>query len=171
MSFVREYVKRCFDGSHSADAAEITQTTQRHADFLSEFFHTQEEEMTTFTSDSSCWVFVQSVPVYSMCEHHIIPFFGEAKFVYRPNGKILGLSKFPRLVRMVASSLQTQERLTDALFTRLADILCTDDLSVALSCRHLCMEMRGVRAASNTETIRYSGQAISLGLQNLKAGR
>lgn len=172
MSYIKEYVNNFFSLSGLADAdKEIAETAKRHSAFIEEFFDGAVENMTTFPSDSRSWVFVRNVPVYSMCEHHILPFFGVANFAYRPNGKILGLSKFPRLVRRHASMLQNQERLTDAIFYEAKKILETEEIGVFLSCRHLCMEMRGVRTQSETETMRYTDNVLTLGLENLRVKR
>lgn len=97
-------------------------------------------------------IIVRDIPVYSTCEHHLAPFFGTATFAYIPDKKILGLSKFARLCNVYMRRLQVQERLTtqlvDALFTNLAP----KGVGVVLSCRHLCMESRGVRTAGSITT-------------------
>jgi len=90
-------------------------------------------------------VMVANLPVYSFCEHHIAPFWGLAHVAYIPDGKILGLSKFSRLVEIYARRLQVQERLTNQIAECLADNLKPRGLGVVLECRHTCMESRGVR--------------------------
>ena len=90
-------------------------------------------------------IVVRSIPVYSHCEHHLAPFFGTATIGYKPDGKIVGLSKLTRLVEMFAKRLQVQERLTmqiaDALMTHLAP----RSVGVIIRCRHMCMESRGIQ--------------------------
>lgn len=92
-----------------------------------------------------------NIPVYSMCEHHMLPFFGTAFIAYIPSGQIIGLSKIVRLVNIFARRLQVQERLTSDIAKALRDSLNPRGLGVVLKCRHLCMEMRGVKAIG-TET-------------------
>lgn len=89
-------------------------------------------------------VIVKDIPVYSMCEHHMAPFFGTAAVGYIPDGKIVGLSKLPRLVNVYAKRLQVQERLTNNIADALQDILRPKGIAVKIQCRHMCMESRGV---------------------------
>lgn len=89
-------------------------------------------------------VVVAQIPVHSMCEHHMLPFFGEAHIGYIPNGKVVGLSKFARLVDVFARRLQVQERMTQQIAQALVDHVQPLGVGVIVSCRHLCMEMRGV---------------------------
>lgn len=89
-------------------------------------------------------VIVKDIPVYSMCEHHMAPFFGTAAVGYIPDGKIVGLSKLPRLVNVFAKRLQVQERLTNEIANALQDILKPRGIAVRIQCRHMCMESRGV---------------------------
>lgn len=97
-------------------------------------------------------VLVKDIPVYSHCEHHLAPFFGKAHVGYIPNGRILGLSKFARVVDVFARRLQVQERLTAQIAHALQDALQPAGVAVVLECRHLCMESRGVRAPGTTTT-------------------
>lgn len=97
-------------------------------------------------------IFQANIPLWSMCEHHMLPFFGVAHIGYLPNGRVLGLSKFARLLDVFARRLQVQERLTgqvaEALMTHLAPLGC----GVVLQCRHTCMEARGVQKAGSVTT-------------------
>lgn len=90
-------------------------------------------------------VLVKDIPVYSHCEHHLAPFFGVAHVAYIPNGKVVGLSKIPRLVDIYAKRLQIQERLTNQIAQALTDNLKPKGVAVVLECRHFCMECRGVK--------------------------
>ena len=89
-------------------------------------------------------VIVKDIEVYSLCEHHMLPFFGRAHVAYIPNGKIVGLSKIPRVVDMFARRLQVQERLTSDIASTLEEILRPKGVAVVLEAIHLCMMMRGV---------------------------
>jgi GTP cyclohydrolase I len=91
-------------------------------------------------------VVVCDIPVYSLCEHHMLPFFGTAHVGYVPSDKVIGLSKIVRLVRAKAAGLQIQERLTVEIAEELDRLLSPIGVGVVLEARHLCMEMRGVRA-------------------------
>jgi GTP cyclohydrolase I len=89
-------------------------------------------------------VIVKDIEVYSMCEHHMLPFHGRCHVGYLPNGRIIGLSKIPRLVDMFARRLQVQERLTQQIAECLQDALKPRGVAVVMDCVHLCMAMRGV---------------------------
>ncbi len=103
-------------------------------------------------------VIVRDIPVYSLCEHHLAPFFGKAYVGYVPDKKILGLSKISRLVEVYSRRLQVQERLTNQIADALAKHLQPLGVAVVLECRHLCMESRGVKhAGSSTVTSALRG--------------
>lgn len=97
-------------------------------------------------------IVVRGIPVYSHCEHHLAPFFGQASIGYLPDGKIVGLSKFTRLVDCFARRLQVQERLTTQIADAIMAHLQPRAVGVVVSCRHMCMESRGIRAAGE-ETV------------------
>lgn len=99
-----------------------------------------------FTQETSSMVIVKDIELYSMCEHHMLPFFGSCHVGYLPKGKIVGLSKIPRLVGMFAHRLQLQERLTQEIAGALNDELAPRGVGVVVEARHLCMEMRGCRS-------------------------
>ena len=90
-------------------------------------------------------VFQSEIPVWSLCEHHVLPFFGTARIGYLPNKRIVGLSKLSRLVEVFARRLQVQERLTSQIATALEEGLAARGVGVVLECRHCCMECRGVQ--------------------------
>lgn len=102
--------------------------------------------------DYNQMVLVKDIPVYSLCEHHMAPFWGVAHVAYIPDGKIVGLSKLARLVNIYARRLQVQERLTQQVAQALQDNLNPRGVGVVLRCRHMCMESRGVRTAGS-ETV------------------
>ena len=98
-----------------------------------------------FEEDCSEMVVVQDIEFFSMCEHHMIPFFGRCHVGYLPNKRIIGLSKIPRIVDVFSQRLQIQERLTSQIAETLMDILNPIGVGVVMEGRHLCMQMRGVQ--------------------------
>jgi GTP cyclohydrolase I len=112
-----------------------------------------------FKEDYSQMVVVKDIEVYSMCEHHMLPFFGKAHVAYIPNGHVVGLSKIPRIVDVFARRLQVQERLTNEIRDCIQDTLQPLGVGVVIECRHLCMSMRGVQKQSSvTTTSAFSGE-------------
>jgi GTP cyclohydrolase IA len=115
-------------------------------------------ESAMFDEDYSQMVLVKDIELYSMCEHHMLPFFGKAHIAYIPNGKIVGLSKIPRIVDVFAKRLQVQERLTDEIKDCIQDTLDAKGVAVVIEAQHLCMQMRGVQKQhSSTTTSAFSG--------------
>lgn len=104
-------------------------------------------------------VIVKDIEFYSMCEHHILPFFGSVSIAYLPKGKMIGLSKLARLVDCFAKRLQVQERLTSQICEYLNKALPTEGVMVICKGEHLCMKMRGVeKQTSVTTTVEYTGK-------------
>ncbi|TKC00995.1 GTP cyclohydrolase I FolE [Pedobacter cryophilus] len=112
-----------------------------------------------FKEDYSQMVIVKDIEVYSMCEHHMLPFFGKAHIAYIPNGHIVGLSKIPRVVDAFARRLQVQERLTNEIRDCIQDTLKPAGVAVVIECKHMCMSMRGIQKQnSSTTTSAFTGE-------------
>ena len=105
-----------------------------------------------FKEEHDNMIMVRDIELYSMCEHHMLPFFGKAHIAYIPNGKIVGLSKIPRIVDVYARRLQVQERLTEEIAEGICDVLNPHGVGVVIEAYHLCMMMRGVQK-QNSKTI------------------
>jgi GTP cyclohydrolase IA len=105
-----------------------------------------------FEVDYSEMVVVRDIPFYSLCEHHLLPFFGSAHVAYVPDGRVIGLSKIPRIVEMYARRLQVQERMTQQVAEFLMDRLAPKGVGVVLEATHLCAAMRGVRKPGTVMT-------------------
>ena len=105
-----------------------------------------------FDQDYDEMILVRDIPVYSLCEHHLLPFFGAAHVAYVPRGRVVGLSKIPRLVDLFAHRLQLQERMTRQIAEALVDVTAPKGVAVVVAARHMCMEMRGVEKGGETVT-------------------
>ncbi|MBM32342.1 MAG: GTP cyclohydrolase I FolE [Chloroflexi bacterium] len=103
-----------------------------------------------FNSDNEDMIVVKDIEFFSLCEHHIIPFFGSAHVAYIPKGKIIGLSKIPKLVQALSKKLQVQENLTSEISKTLNDILLPQGVGVVLKGTHLCTMMRGVKSLKSS---------------------
>jgi GTP cyclohydrolase I len=111
-----------------------------------------------FTEDHSQMIVVKNIEVYSMCEHHMLPFFGKAHIAYIPNGKIVGLSKIPRIVDAFARRMQVQERLTDQIKDCIQEALEPLGVAVVIEAQHMCMQMRGIEKQNSfTTTSSFTG--------------
>ncbi len=128
----------------------LLETPQRVADslrYLTEGYSMDARDAigdAVFEQDYDEMVLVKDIPFYSLCEHHMLPFFGAVHVAYVPNGRVVGLSKVPRVVDVYAHRLQLQERLTRQIAEGLEAVLRPDGVAVVIEARHLCMEMRGV---------------------------
>jgi GTP cyclohydrolase IA len=115
--------------------------------FLTSGYHQSLDHLLNGATFSVCYdemVVVKDIEFFSLCEHHILPFFGKAHVAYLPNKKVIGLSKVARLVNMYARRLQIQERLTNQIARALEDKIAPQGVGVIIEARHLCMQMRGV---------------------------
>jgi GTP cyclohydrolase I len=111
-----------------------------------------------FTEDHQQMIVVKDIELYSMCEHHMLPFFGKAHVAYIPNGKIVGLSKIPRIVDAFARRMQVQERLTDEIKNCIQEALNPLGVAVVIEAQHMCMQMRGIQKQNSyTTTSSFTG--------------
>jgi GTP cyclohydrolase I len=115
-----------------------------------------------FAEEYDDMVIVRDIEVYSLCEHHMLPFFGKCHIAYIPNGHIVGLSKFPRLVDAFSRRLQVQERLTNEIRDCIENTLKPKGVAVCIEAQHLCMQMRGVQKQNSlTTTSAFSGAFLN----------
>ncbi|SHI47260.1 GTP cyclohydrolase I FolE [Aquimarina spongiae] len=143
----------------------ILKTPERAAKamlFLTQGYHQNPEEIlkgAMFKEDYDDMVIVKDIELYSLCEHHMLPFFGKAHIAYIPNGHIVGLSKLPRIVDVFARRLQVQERLTHDILECINDTLKPKGVAVVIEASHMCMMMRGVQKQNSvTTTSGFRGQ-------------
>ena len=136
----------------------LRQTPHRVAkalEFLTEGYRQDVEKVLNgaiFNERYSEMVIVKEIDFFSMCEHHMLPFFGRAHVAYIPNGKIVGLSKIPRIVEVFSRRLQVQERLTQQIAETLFQALNPEGVGVVVEARHMCMMMRGVEKQNSVAT-------------------
>jgi len=129
--------------------------------FLTRGYHQSLDEVVNgavFETTNDQMVIVRGIEVYSMCEHHMLPFFGKAHVAYIPDGHIVGLSKIPRIVDAYGRRLQVRERLTSQIKDCINDTLKPKGVAVVMEARHMCMQMRGVEKQNSvTTTSAFSG--------------
>lgn len=138
----------------------LIETPKRYMKFIKEFTNPPAFNFTTFKNEGSDeMIIVKDIPFYSLCEHHLAPFFGVGHIAYLPGKRIVGLSKLPRTLDMFARKLQNQERITQQVSEYLTEKLDPRGVAVVLSARHLCVEMRGVeKPGAKTITSSMTGR-------------
>ena len=132
--------------------------------FLTEGYKKDPHEVVNgalYKQDHQNMVLVKDIEIYSLCEHHLLPFFGKAHIAYIPDGHILGLSKFARLAEIYARRLQTQERLTEQIAQAVWETTTPQGVAVVIEASHLCMMMRGVQK-QNSKTITSAMRGVFL---------
>lgn len=161
---IKEAVKLLLEGiGEDAEREGLLETPDRIARMYSEIFSGMEEDAgehlsKVFTVDNNEMVLEKDIVFYSMCEHHMLPFYGVAHVAYIPNGKVVGLSKLARTVEVYAKRLQIQERMTGQIADVIMKELKPQGVMVALEAEHMCMTMRGVKKpGSKTVSIAARG--------------
>jgi len=161
------YREVLFELGENPDRQGLLDTPKRVAKamkFLTKGYHENPEEIirsAIFEEDYSQMVLVKDIEIYSMCEHHLLPFFGKAHIAYIPSGRIVGLSKIPRVVDAFARRLQVQERLTNQIRDCIQEALNPQGVAVVIEAQHMCMQMRGVQKQNSvTTTSAFYGQFL-----------
>ncbi len=153
--YFKEFLKEI---GQDVDREGIQETPKRYVNFFDQFLNQADWEFKTFEKESDEMIIVKDIPFYSLCEHHVVPFFGTAAVAYIPNEIMVGLSKIPRTVNMFSGRLQNQERITRQIAAFLQEKLNAKGVAVVLNARHMCMEMRGVKShGANTTTSELLG--------------
>jgi GTP cyclohydrolase I len=151
----REIIRR-YDADPSRDGLEKTpERIEKALEFLTKGYHEDPNEVlqsALFDVAYDEMVIVKDIEMYSLCEHHMLPFFGKVHVAYIPDGKVFGLSKAPRLVEVFARRLQVQERLTRQIAEAIHEAIHPQGVGVVIEARHLCMMMRGVEK-QNSSTV------------------
>lgn len=158
-----EIMKGCYENiikqtGEDVNREGLVKTPERAGKAMQFFTHgydidpTQILKAALFEDPCSEMVIVKDIEVYSLCEHHLVPFFGKAHIAYIPNGKIVGLSKIPRIVDAFARRLQVQEKLTNQVLECINNTLNPLGVAIVMECKHLCMMMRGVQKQNSVTT-------------------
>ncbi len=154
-ALVAEMIRRLGDDPEREGLRKTPERVRKSMEFLTQGYRTTPEEAigdALFAETHRNMVMVKDIELYSLCEHHLLPFFGKAHVAYIPDGEIMGLSKAARLVEMYARRLQVQERLTDQIAQAIWDTIRPQGVAVVVEAYHLCMMMRGVQK-QNSKTI------------------
>jgi GTP cyclohydrolase I len=167
----REIIRR-FDGDPTRDGLERTpERVEKALEFLTKGYNEDPSRIlhdALFDVDYDEMVIVKDIEMFSLCEHHMLPFFGKIHVAYIPNGKVIGLSKIPRLVEVFARRLQVQERLTRQIADAIHDAIHPQGVGVVIEARHLCMMMRGVEK-QNSSTVTSAMVGVFQNQNNTRA--
>jgi GTP cyclohydrolase I len=154
-ALVAEMIRRLGDDPERAGMVKTPERVRKSMEFLTQGYHQSAAEAVgdaVFEEHHHNMVLVKDIELYSMCEHHLLPFFGKAHVAYIPNGRIMGLSKAARIVEIYSRRFQVQERLTEQVAQAVWDTLQPQGVAVVVEAYHLCMMMRGVQK-QNSKTI------------------
>ncbi len=144
---VREMIVRLGEDPTREGLARTPERVHKAYDFLTKGYREDPEALlkeALFTVSYDEMVIVKDIEMFSLCEHHMLPFFGKVHVAYIPNGKVIGLSKIPRLIELFSRRLQIQERLTTQIAETIQKVIEPQGVGVVIEARHLCMMMRGV---------------------------
>jgi GTP cyclohydrolase I len=161
---VREQLRQLGEDPEREGLLRTPERVERSMKWLTRGNHLSVEEVVgdaIFDEDHHNMVLVKDIEMYSMCEHHMLPFFGKVHIAYIPDGRIVGLSKLPRVVEVFARRLQVQERLTEQIAGALMEVLQPQGVGVVIEAAHLCMMMRGVEK-QNSKTITSAMKGVFL---------
>jgi len=161
---IREILRRIGEDPYRQGLARTPERVEKSLAWLTRGYGQTVEEVigdAIFDEDHHNMVLVKDIEMYSLCEHHLLPFFGKVHVAYIPNGKIIGLSKLPRIVEIFARRLQVQERMTDQIAQAVWDALRPAGVGVVVEAYHLCMMMRGVEK-QNSKTITSAMRGVFL---------
>jgi GTP cyclohydrolase I len=150
---VRELLAEIGEDPNREGLIDTPKRVAKALDFLTSGYRADKDTVINkalFTQTTSSMVIVKDIELYSMCEHHMLPFFGRCHIGYIPNGKVFGVSKLARLVDMYARRLQLQERLTEQISNVVMESINARGVGVMIEARHLCMMMRGVEKQNST---------------------
>ncbi|MCM5662907.1 GTP cyclohydrolase I FolE [Galbibacter mesophilus] len=168
-----QYQKIITDLGENAEREGLLKTPERAAkamQFLTQGYEQNASEIlksAMFAEDYNEMVIVKDIELYSLCEHHLLPFFGKAHIAYIPDGHIVGLSKLPRVVDVFARRLQVQERLTHDILECINNTLKPQGVAVVIEASHMCMMMRGVQKQNSvTTTSGFRGQFEKIETRN-----
>ncbi len=167
---VAEMIRRLGDDPEREGLQQTPERVAKSMAFLTQGYEMSPGEVINgalFNESHRNMVMVKDIEMYSLCEHHMLPFFGRVHVAYIPKGKIVGLSKTARLVEVFARRLQVQERLTDQIVQALWDIVEPEGAGVVVEAYHLCMMMRGVQK-QNSKTITSAMRGTFLGDQKTR---
>ncbi|MHB8260143.1 MAG: GTP cyclohydrolase I FolE [Bacteroidia bacterium] len=153
--YYKEILKEVGEDTEREDLLKTPHRAAKAIKFLTKGYAENPAEIlksAMFKEEYSQMVLVKNIELYSLCEHHLLPFFGKAHIAYIPNGYIVGLSKIPRVVDAFARRLQVQERLTNEIRDCIQNTLKPLGVAVVIECNHLCMQMRGVQKQNSVST-------------------
>ena len=152
---IRDIIVELGEDPEREGLVKTPERVERSLRFLTRGYHQKLDEVVNgalFEAESDDMVIVRNIEFFSMCEHHMLPFFGKCHVGYIPSKKIIGVSKIARIVDMFARRLQVQERLTKDISHALMDILNAEGVGVVMDAQHLCMQMRGVEKQNSVMT-------------------